>query len=540
MLSNSVKAVSILALSGMALAATCTGSSPIWNSTTDRASLNTCVTNAVNGDTINLACGTLAGGWASDITISGKQINIIGCGSGSTVIGTSGSPTSGAFFMTGIHATASPSTPSVRISGIDFFLGDGVHFTFEDTQGARLDHMAISKNSTAADQECTIGYGFANVSWGLLDHVTGSYCQFEELGGDFSNDSNGDNLAMSAALTLGTRINFIFEDSTFTKTDPSVNGYFNCWDGHQGGSYVVRFSTLDGCRFEGHGVQADSERSIRTYEIYSNTFLNSNGIQGFRPFLQRGGTGMIFHNTLTASQWIHNEIALDGPRLMEASISNQIPKWEFCDGLGTSANANGTVFAAKGVNVDSGPNNGTTSGYPCRDQIGRPTDDSTWSPGAKPWLTTPPAQSALTPFYAWKNLSTGSELATNLNCEGGVPGDTALCNNMTANLILVNRDFYTYTGSFTGASGIGEGPIASRPATCTTGVRYWATDQGNWNQKVAANTSGLGYKCTATNTWTQDYTPFTYPHPFQNFVPATNPAQISGSVKFSGNVTIAP
>ena len=33
----------------------------------------------------------------------------------------------------------------------------------------------------------------------------------------------------------------------------------------------------------------------------------------------------------------------------------------------------------------------------------------------------------------------------------------------------------------TKACGIGHGTLANRPATCTTGVAYWATDQGTWN-----------------------------------------------------------
>ena len=45
------------------------------------------------------------------------------------------------------------------------------------------------------------------------------------------------------------------------------------------------------------------------------------------------------------------------------------------------------------------------------------------------------------------------------------------------------------------------GLLADRPATCTTGVGYWATD-----------TETL-YTATSTNTWGTYYTPYTYPHP---------------------------
>jgi hypothetical protein len=78
--------------------------------------------------------------------------------------------------------------------------------------------------------------------------------------------------------------------------------------------------------------------------------------------------------------------------------------------------------------------------------------------------------------------------------------------------IVADRDYYLEGVSFDGTSGVGVGPIASRPATCTTGVAYWATDEGSWRAGFP-NSSGRLYKATATNTWTLAYTPYTYPHP---------------------------
>ena len=58
--------------------------------------------------------------------------------------------------------------------------------------------------------------------------------------------------------------------------------------------------------------------------------------------------------------------------------------------------------------------------------------------------------------------------------------------------IIANRDYYSesfnqaiqasQTTPFAGTSGTGHGTLANRPAICTPGVGYWATDQGNWNQ----------------------------------------------------------
>jgi PKD repeat protein len=66
-----------------------------------------------------------------------------------------------------------------------------------------------------------------------------------------------------------------------------------------------------------------------------------------------------------------------------------------------------------------------------------------------------------------------------------------------------NRDFWFQGSSFNGTTGMGVGPLASRPVTCTTGVAYWATDEGKL------------YVATATNVWTLYYTPYTYPHPLR-------------------------
>jgi len=60
----------------------------------------------------------------------------------------------------------------------------------------------------------------------------------------------------------------------------------------------------------------------------------------------------------------------------------------------------------------------------------------------------------------------------------------------------------------------GSGTFANRPSTCTINQGYWATDQGSWNQSGSGG-QGVLYKCTATNTWTLYYTPYTYPHPLQ-------------------------
>jgi hypothetical protein len=89
-----------------------------------------------------------------------------------------------------------------------------------------------------------------------------------------------------------------------------------------------------------------------------------------------------------------------------------------------------------------------------------------------------------------------------------------------SNHMQANRDWYNAvsasaqsnpTAPFNGTTGMGFGTLANRPTTCATnpnesggGVGYFATDQGP---------QGTLYQCSATNTWTVYYTPYTYPHP---------------------------
>ena len=67
------------------------------------------------------------------------------------------------------------------------------------------------------------------------------------------------------------------------------------------------------------------------------------------------------------------------------------------------------------------------------------------------------------------------------------------------------------------------------PSTCNTNDPFWKTNEGSWNQSGSGG-QGVLYKCTAPNTWTLYYTPFTYPYPINaNGFPNPSVTTASGS-----------
>jgi hypothetical protein len=188
-------------------------------------------------------------------------------------------------------------------------------------------------------------------------------------------------------------------------------------------------------------------------------------------------------------------------------------RWGYC----------GTAFNGTGSGWD-GNTPSAVLGYPCVDQPGRGKGDLLTgifpskvnnTTGTIAW----PNQ-ALEPIYVWNNIGTPA------------PGwSGAFYADNSSGRVVADRDYYAQatgiqtnaTTPFNGTSGTGWGTLANRPTTCTVGVGYFATDQGSWNTSSSnpegvqqSGADGLLYKCTATNTWTLLYTPYTYPHPLVN------------------------
>ncbi len=433
------------------------------------------INSASTGDTVVVPAGACAWSGTGAVSISGsKNITLQGAGAGQTII-TGGSVE--------IRNLSSPWTGS-RITGFTFTLNSASFFNIEGAIGYRIDHNTITKPSWGLCIQLIgslVGGQSLSPSEGLIDHNTLTDCRIVSYG---EYTDTGGNRRWSEPLNLGTSHANYIEDNIASQTSSSINNFV---DDNVGGRYVARFNTMQNTYFEAHSMQGENARAQRLVEIYNNT-LNMNLTGYIRTMLLRGGTGMVFFNTFNGD-WHTPFIDMDNVRTCHANHGGDFPSYGFCLGSGT---------------VDE--NQAGKSGYVCRDQPGASTDASLWD-GKPP----APAQQKA-PWYMFKNLNNGKEIRFELN--------TGACENNSqtsalAAQIVENRDVYQYDSTFDGTTGTGIGVLANRPATCKTGVGYWATDQGNWNTTLPANTSGQLYRCTATDTWTLYYTPYTYPHPLQ-------------------------
>jgi hypothetical protein len=471
--------VGVLALAAEPTEAACTGSSPNWSATPDFASVNSCVSNAVTGDTVTVSAGSAT--WTSTLKIN-KAIVLRGAGINQTTI------TSGVRLPGRLIEWVTPSSGLPRLTGFSFrdsgTVADGSNQCYLFIGGTnpnfRFDH-----NSVLTSQTCGVVWdGYIR---GVVDHNAYTLTNFKYgnyvFHGNWNNISPYGDGSYAAPTNLGTADWLIFEDNTSAATD----GCSACpWtlDGWEGSRVVFRFNRLSNTVVDQHGTESAGRlRGIRAYEFYNNTFTaDSQTIDGVYGL--RGGTGVVWANTLTYSgNGYYSRFGRVENKRSDPACPVCGPPFNLCNGT-----------------VPYDQNTPGMNGYACLDMPGR--GQGGLMSGALPSPEAWPNQ-VLEPIYSWQNTLNGA----NGRLEQAGPDPYGH--------LRENREWYNGTPSFNGSVGVGWGPIANRPNSCTTGVAYWATNEGSWNTTLAPNTSGRLYKCTATNTWTLYYTPYTYPHPLQ-------------------------
>jgi hypothetical protein len=320
----------------------------------------------------------------------------------------------------------------------------------------------------------------------------------------------------------GTGNGMFFEDNVcdFTNVVDLGTGCVDIW---RANSSVIRFNTMTNGRIVNHSYCHEGPYNS---EVYYNVIDQPDASPAnYRNIhLQGPGEAMVFGNVLGDSA--------GGDELVAQSFRSQTPESTSEGNCNSTCNGTVTGSGANAANADDG-NRGGGVGYPCWHQFGRNSSAD------------------LRPVFLWENqLSGGTLLALDIQSgawtSGGACADTT--NSRVMCHVRKNRDYYeavsasiqsSASSPFDGTTGMGFGTLANRPTTCTTGaaadsgnggVGYWCTDCGNWNKSSSNNEGvqkngedGVLYMCSATNTWTEQYTPYEYPHPLRGESPDEGP-----------------
>jgi hypothetical protein len=467
-----------------------------------------------------LGAGNLTAMGGGDKTVildnyaSNNPILNITTGSGSTL-----------FRLAGI--TFQGGTGSVKWGGIVNFQGNSANI--------RVDHTHFN-TITYSPAQASSGVQFTNCTYGVVDHsifdnpagTTNNMVRAYNQGACYGDSLGLGDQAWAHSTGLGSA-NFLFvENNTFN------SGFGN--DCTNGGSFVWRFNQMN--MTSASAVQthptggAGRIRGCRAWEVYENQFDALSGNYLNATFFLSSGTGVIWGNTIPSSPagggtGYGSFISLHSMRRSNSTYAQTATPngWGYCgtSQSGTSSNWDQNVTPA--------------SGYHCMDQpgegvgdllIGGFSSDGSGANNVKNTATGCTSTSAcawvnqvVEPVYEW--MDTYSTVPNN-------PSNLLSVYVTDTGAFVANSDYYLWCNpgslsgcnNFTGTAGVGSGPLASRPATCTTGVAYWATDQGNWNQS-GSGVQGELFKCTATNTWTLFYTPYIYPHPLDTTSATPNP-----------------
>jgi hypothetical protein len=461
--------------------------------------VQTAVNSATDGDTVNIPAGSCT--WTSPVTWTNKNITVLGAGIGSTNI-TAGSGSNAAAFhiiiTNGTSGASSAGTPikqvSWRLSGMSIsgtltsgnsvILVDSSSYTFP-VYGWRIDNLAINYSNSYADF-----IGVLGISWGLIDHCrfsgsskSGNAVIVIEVQAYYNSEWNSTsgaawegNTSWGMPLNLGSNEAVYVEDCTFNFT-----GLTAAADLGHGGSAVFRHNIGTGVYFQSHGTQSGNiGRGGKKFEMYNNALAGEGSTVVIWPFvIQETGAGVIFNNSVSGFS------GTNGFTLSEYRATGDDSSASGYYGVCTGSSATGC--AAGCVAQDDGMLE--ASGWPCLGQAGRgPAVASGWSSiiASGGVLNTLRQAQPSVPVLTWNN-------GPQPTCFTGGPCDGSLG-------IVLNG----------GAKPLNTGYALTNYISATPHV----------NGDVDYCNGGTTMPKTCGN-YTNNYAPYTYPHPLES---GSNPA----------------
>ena len=467
------------------------------------AQLNDCLTGAVNGivaqgktGEITVQLPTDAETWSSGITINmanATYINVTsliiqGAGIGNTVI------TAGTTPLITYSSGGSTRNKGFRITGISFnwnglstYTGNAyglrlLNYSGYQQTNVRIDHNHFYGASTSYGTHIDVVGVF-----GVIDHNTFERSRIPIRFSNYTSDANnykGYTFWTSFDdMTFGAAANTMYiEDNTFNGVEYQLS------DSQGGNRYSYRYNTISLTAYSDpiwdihgnytYGTSPNFYQMFSAYggEFYGNQITTSYGGQLVSV---RGGKALTFNNNVTSS----------------ASWTSGKLREEIRDSAAPLTNG----------------------------RVQHPNSTYTW--GNRRNLTT-----ALSGLSVYENCCTSCVAST-------CTQHTDCCyNGAGQSAIQHNKQYWNYTSSYDGTSGVGCGTLANRPATCTEGTAYWATTQscsslsGMVGVSPSTPISGTLYIC-GSNNWVNatTYSPYTYPHPLTGADPTdtTDPVLVS-------------
>lgn len=521
------------------------GSTPSCENKTGQLDVQAAVNAVSAGDTVTIPVGSCT--WDTKLTVA-QGIKLFG--SGSSEAGTVITST----VADHIVSYTAPGDTTFRLSNIRFVLQAASTNMPEFNYDGTTTPTTIIMDNCYFDMKDATSVGEIN---GLFKGVVYS--------NTFSGHPHWDNYAHFSyswnttqyPYEHGTENVVYFEDNYYTNTNRLISPAFNTTG--QGGRVAYRYNTFDNYAsnfaplLDVHGNQTGGDFAPMGIEVYGNDIINAEtGNPGGIALDLRGGSAKVFFNTFTGGTnprigIIREEFAdsqagdltYDCPAAANTyyPVSSYYPG-KYCSYEGQPQHVSNTYYWANyGNGTLKSPITASASTTATSDSGANTLIDSTATHdivGSDPMkfgvcMTSGVANGDCRRISAISEDRKTLTLATNWDADQyPQTGDTYYIEGDCCNAIAENSQWWTQrTGSFdgTGATaaggGVGCGTLASRPATCTTGVGYWATNQscsdltGLVGKSPTTPISGTLYKCTATDTWTSYYTPYTYPHPLR-------------------------